>query len=83
MAWQGQVRIHYPSALEILKVCGLTCLQQREETLATILVTKMKPFLDAEFGRGGSKEEFTKACKLEARRMGAIPFGLPMMQLIG
>ena len=64
-------------------MCELACLQHREETLATILVTKMKPFLDAEFGRGGSKEEFSKACKLEARRMGAIPFGLPMMQLIG
>lgn len=73
----------HASAMLWLNVCELACLQQREETLATILVTKMKPFLDAEFGRGGSKEDFLKACKLEARRMGAIPFGLPMMQLIG
>lgn len=52
-------------------------MQEREAHLADLLKTKLQRFVD------GDKAGFKEQIQTEADRIAAIPFGIPMLEVIG
>ena len=52
-------------------------MQEREAHLAELLKAKLQRFVD------GDKEGFKEQIKNEADRIAAVPFGIPMLEVIG
>lgn len=58
-------------------MCKRPPVQLREGTLVKILANRVQPFLD------GNTESFEKEIHKEADRLAAIPFGVPLLHIIG
>lgn len=54
-----------------------TALQKRVEVLEKILKRRMEPFVN------GDKEAFCKEIQKEADKLASMPFGVPLMHIIG
>lgn len=60
--------------IEVVHGC---CAQKRVELLEKVLKRRMEPFLKDD------KEAFTKEIQKEADKMASMPFGVPLMHIIG
>ena len=54
-------------------------LQERRQILARLLKGKLQPFVSGEVDMPGFQAKFTK----EAEELAGLPFGVPMLHLIG
>ncbi len=52
-------------------------MQEREAHLAELMKAKLQKFVD------GDKEGFRQQIQNEADRIAAVPFGVPMLEVIG
>jgi hypothetical protein len=52
-------------------------MQEREAHLADLMKAKLQKFVD------GDKEGFRQQIQNEADRIAAVPFGVPMLEVIG
>ncbi len=85
---QGQVCLGFDKACRIhkLNACSLegasafaeaSSVQEREAHLADLMKAKLQKFVD------GDKEGFKQQIQNEADRIAAVPFGVPMLEVIG
>lgn len=58
---------------------SLDLLQERRDVLARLLKGKLQPFVSGEIDMPGFQAKFTK----EAEELASLPFGVPMLHLIG
>ena len=72
----GLSSLHIWCRPPVLTSCNL---QERREILARLLKGKLQPFVSGEVDMPGFQAKFTA----EAEELASLPFGVPMLHLIG
>jgi hypothetical protein len=74
----GQVHHSHLDILEFLLTLECRCLcQTRVALLSKLLVRRIKPYVE------GDEEGFRRAITREADKLACVPFGVPLLHVIG